>query len=187
VDAFNYLSVLLSIIIGLGLTQVLTAIGRLIRHRALVRFYWPPVLWAVLLILIYVQTWWAMFGLRDYRAWRFIDFLVVLAQTVTLYMMAAVVLPETVSETPVDLRVHYDEQHRWFFGFFLATLVISVLKDVTLSRQLPGGINLAFHALFATMAIVAVTVRNSRTQEALAIVGCAAFAGYVTILFAALH
>ncbi|HEX4684094.1 MAG TPA: hypothetical protein VH277_15365, partial [Gemmatimonadaceae bacterium] len=71
-DAFNYLSVLLSIIIGLGLTQVLTAMGRLIRHRALVRFYWPPVLWADLLILVYVQTWWAMFGLRGYRAWRFV-------------------------------------------------------------------------------------------------------------------
>lgn len=32
-DAFSYLSVLLSIILGLGLTQLLTAAGRLIRHR----------------------------------------------------------------------------------------------------------------------------------------------------------
>ena len=50
-DAFNYLAVLLSIIIRLGMTQVLTATGRLIRHRAMVRFYWPPVLWAALLLL----------------------------------------------------------------------------------------------------------------------------------------
>jgi hypothetical protein len=37
VDAFSYVSVLLSIIIGLGLTQILTAVGRIIRYRDHVR------------------------------------------------------------------------------------------------------------------------------------------------------
>jgi len=32
-DAFSYLSVLLSVIIGLGISQLLTSFGRLIRHR----------------------------------------------------------------------------------------------------------------------------------------------------------
>ena len=36
-DAFSYLSILLSIIVGLGLTQILTAVGRIIRHRDRVR------------------------------------------------------------------------------------------------------------------------------------------------------
>jgi len=40
VDAFSYLSILLSIIIGLGLTQILTALGRIIRHRDRVRVDW---------------------------------------------------------------------------------------------------------------------------------------------------
>ena len=91
------------------------------------------------------------------------------------------------TERPVDLRTHYDEQHRWFFGFFLATLVISVVKDVTLSRQLPGAINLAFHAMFAAMALVALVTRRARTHQALAVVGCVAFVAYVTVLFAALR
>ena len=43
-DAFTYLSVLLSSIIGLGLTQVLAACGRLIRARMHVTWYWPAVL-----------------------------------------------------------------------------------------------------------------------------------------------
>jgi hypothetical protein len=51
-DAFGYLSVLLSIILGLGLTQLLTAIGRLIRHRDRVRVHWLPLLWAAVLLLI---------------------------------------------------------------------------------------------------------------------------------------
>jgi hypothetical protein len=34
-DAFSYLSVLLSIVLGLGLTQIVTATGTLIRHHGL--------------------------------------------------------------------------------------------------------------------------------------------------------
>src|SRR5205085_11251008 len=102
-DAFSYLSVLLSIILGLGLTQVLTADGRLVRHREHVRFDWLAPLWAVVLVLVYVQVWWSMFGLRDYRNWTFIAFLTVLAQTLTLYLMAAVVLPEQPDATGLDL------------------------------------------------------------------------------------
>ena len=118
VDAFGYLSVLLSIIIGLGLTQILTAYGRLIRHRERVRVYWPPLLWAGLLILIYVQSWWSSFGLRSFENWTFFGFFVVLLQTVMLYMMAAVVLPEQIDEAVIDLRAYYERQSRWLFGFF---------------------------------------------------------------------
>ena len=93
-DAFSYLSVLLSIILGLGLTHLLTAAGRLIRHRDRVQLDWLPLLWAGVMLVMFVQVWWAMFGLRDYQSWTFIAFLIVLAQTATVYMMAAVVLPE---------------------------------------------------------------------------------------------
>ena len=108
VDAFSYLSVLLSIILGLGLTQLLTAFGRLIRHRDRVRPDWLPLLWAAVLVVVYVQVWWAMFGLRSVRDWTFVAFLTVLAQTMTLYMMAALIVPEAVDDTGVDLAAHYD-------------------------------------------------------------------------------
>src|SRR3954469_9837964 len=131
-DAFGYLSVLLSIILGLGLTQLLTASGRLIRHRDRVRVHWLPLLWAAILLLIYVQVWWAMYGLRLRRDWTFLGFSIVLAQTATLYVMAAVALPEQVEEADGDLGAYFDRHHRWFFVFFLATLVVSVAKDVIL-------------------------------------------------------
>src|SRR5437868_3078297 len=131
-DAFSYLSVLLSIILGLGLTQLLAAKGRIIRHRERVSVHWLTILWAGILLMIYVQVWCAMYGLRLHRDWTFIAFAVVLAQTATLYVMAAVALPEFVDEPMVDLGAYFDRQHRWFFAFFLATLVISVLKDLVL-------------------------------------------------------
>ena len=44
-DAFSYLSVLLSIILGLAITQLLQGVGRLLQERQRVRIYWPVLVW----------------------------------------------------------------------------------------------------------------------------------------------
>ena len=198
-DAFSYLSVLLSIILGLGITQVLTAFGRLIRGRAAVRVYWPPLLWAGLLLVIYVQSWWASFGLRDHGDWTFGAFLVVLLQSIGLYMAAALVLPETVAEpsdegpdeapTPrvADLRAHYERQAPWFFGFLMATVIASLLKDVVLSGSLPEAANVAFHIYLFVSAAIAIVVRRRWYHETIAVVTAAGFAVYIAALFSELR
>jgi hypothetical protein len=186
-DAFSYLSVLLSIIIGLGMSQLLTAAGRLIRHRDVVRFYWPPLLWAGVLLLIFIQSWWSMFVLRYYTDWTFLSFAIVLLQTILVYMMAAVMLPETVDEAGVDLRVHYEKHRRWIFGFLLAALVTSVAKDVILYGRFAGPANLAFHALFMLTCVSAMLVRRARFHEVLAIASAIAMGAYVATLFARLQ
>jgi len=187
VDAFSYLSVLLSIIIGLGMTQVLTACGRLIRHRDRVRAYWLPILWAIVLLVIYVQVWWSMFGLRAETTWTFVGFLIVLAQTAALYLTAALVLPEDVGDAGVDLRAHYDRQRVWFFAVFLATLVISVVKDVILSGRLPHPLNLGFHAGFATVSMIAIATPRRRVQEVIGVACATVIAAYIGLLFATLQ
>jgi len=46
VESFDYLSVLLSVIIGLAITQVLLGFRRLILTRMKVKLYLPTVIWA---------------------------------------------------------------------------------------------------------------------------------------------
>ena len=77
-DEFSYLSVLLSIILGLAVTQILTGFRGLLQSRARVRIYWPAIAWSFLLLVICAQSWWAMFGLRSHHAWTFGGFAVAL-------------------------------------------------------------------------------------------------------------
>src|SRR6185312_14099462 len=86
VDAFSYLSVLLSIILGLAITQVLMGYRGLLLARGRVRFYGPAVLWSGLLLVITAQNWWSSFGLARHRDWTFLQFSVVLLQMVLLFM-----------------------------------------------------------------------------------------------------
>ena len=186
-DAFNYLSVLLSIIIGLGLTQVLSACGRLIRARMHVTWYWPALLWAAILVVIDVQVWWTMFGLRARKEWTFVAFFIVLLQTVTLYMMSAVLLPEQVDERGVNLREHYFRQAPWFFGFFVATLLVSVSKDIVLDHRLPDHVNLAFHAVLLVVSLLGMFLRRESVHRALALFGAAGIGAYIALLFTRLR
>ena len=69
-DEFGYLAVIL----GLSVTQLLQAFSQVINARDRVRIYGPAIGWALLLLIIDVQAWWAMFQYRSRHAWTFLQF-----------------------------------------------------------------------------------------------------------------
>jgi len=106
-DEFGYLSVLLSIIIGLSVTQILIGIRGCLLTRARIRPFWPVHLWAAFFLLASSQSWWAMFGLRLRYDWDFGDFVIVLPQAVALYLVTGLIYPDFGHEQQIDLRAHY--------------------------------------------------------------------------------
>lgn len=106
-DTFSYLSVLLSIILGLAITQVLQGFRALLLARSRVRLFAPSLIWAGLVLLMATQSWWASFGLADHDRGTFAEFAVVLLQLVLLYMVAGLVLPDLPPGEPIDLQAHY--------------------------------------------------------------------------------
>jgi hypothetical protein len=81
---------ILSIILGLAITQVLQGLRGLILTRAKVKLYIPTLIWAGLTLLIAIQGWWASFGMRTHANWTFVALLVIVLQAITVYMVAAV-------------------------------------------------------------------------------------------------
>ena len=185
-DAFSYLSVLLSIILGLAITQILQGYRSLLLGRGRVRFYWLSLTWSALILVMATQLWWASFGLARHRAWTFPQFAVVLLQTVLLYMMAALVLPDMPHGAPVDLRDHYYRERRVFFGLFLVMLAVSIGKDWVLQGRLPTADNLAFHGLFGLLALGGLAIRKPRYHEIATPLGALAMGAYVALLYARL-
>lgn len=102
-DEFSYLSVLLSVILGLAVTQILKGFRGLVLSRARIKIYWPVIVWAALLLLICFQSWWSMFGLRHRHSWTFLQFAVVLLNTILIYMVAGLVFPDFFGEQ-IDLK-----------------------------------------------------------------------------------
>ena len=92
-DSFTYISVLLSIVLGLAITQVLLAFRGLILTRAKVKLYTTTLIWAGMALLIPIQAWWADFAMRKNANWTFLALLVIMLQAISIYMVAALVLP----------------------------------------------------------------------------------------------
>jgi hypothetical protein len=186
-DAFSYLSVMISLILGLAITQVLKGYRGLIQSRARIKTYVPTLVWSVLVIVMALQSWWAMFGLRERRDWTFVQFAAVLLQTVVTYLLAALVLPDVYGDARVDLREHYDDHRRWFFALLIALLVSSLLKQVALDGRLQEPIDLAFHGVFVAAGIVGIASRNSRVHAAIAGAATLLLGAYIAMLFAHLR
>jgi hypothetical protein len=134
VDEFGYLSVIISVILGLSIAQLLQGISQVINARDRVRMYWPTMAWTVLLLLVDIQAWWAMFGYRNRHAWTFVQFTIVLFEAIMLYLLAAIVLPNIPNEGEVDLRSNYFRHASWFFGSLVVLLLDSLLKSVVVSE-----------------------------------------------------
>ena len=187
-DAFSYLSVLLSIILGLAITQILQGFRDLMQARSRLRLYWPSLVWAILLLVICVQEWWAMFGLRDYKPWTFAGFSMVLAQTIGTYLAAALVLPDVRGDEPIDLRAHYYANHRWFFAMGALIVVISISKELVMAGKLPSPL-LDFYAQLVFIAIAATGALTARegVHKLLAPLAVLFWAAYIGELFMRLH
>jgi hypothetical protein len=186
-DEFGYLSVLLSVILGLAVTQILKGFRGLILSRARTRIYWPVIVWAALVLLICFQSWWAMFELRHYQQWTFAAFAAVLLQTIVTYMLAGLVFPDLFGEGIVDLRENFYANRVWFFalGFFL--ILVSICKVVVLYGELPHPTDLAFHAFFGTMFLIGALTRREWAHRALVVGGIVSLILYIIVLFAHLR
>jgi hypothetical protein len=182
-SAFDYLAVLLSIVLGLGITQVLAGFAGMVRARARTRMYWPVPLQMLAVFLIQVQVWWALFGLRGMTHWTFAQFLIVLMQPVAVYMMAAFITPDFSGDGPIDLRAAYFREARWFFGALAATLIVSLAKSIVIDGALPNGTDMAGHIVYFAVAIAGMISRGDRVHKAIALLSLLIYTAYIALLF----
>lgn len=122
---FEYIMVMVSIILGLGLTLALRGISRLIRSS---RREPAVVLWAVFLVFLYLQNWWAFWDLASVEEWTIIKFLFVSIYVCTMYAMTELLLPMTAaSET--DWLAHFNSVRKWFYGLFIILATLAVMMN----------------------------------------------------------
>jgi hypothetical protein len=177
----------LSIIIGLAITQILKGFRGLLLSRARLKLYWPSLVWALLLLAVCGQTWWAQYGMRKIPSWTFLGFSVVELQTVILYMLAAIVFPDFFDERGTDLRAHYFAHTRWFFSLFVALILTSLLKEPVLGGHFGDSVNVGFHFFFIALALVTIVFRREWVHKAMSIVAVAVFVVYMMTLFTRLN
>jgi len=188
-DPFSYLSVLISIILGLAITQILKGVRGMVLARARVVPYWPSFVFAALLLVISVQNWWSIFSMRNIpaAAWTFSMFALVLVQMIVWYLLAGLVLPDFFGEHPVDLRAHYFAHRKLFFSLFIVSLAVSLLRGLTNDHYPMSSADIAFQLFFLVASAGGVFIARDGYHKLMCVTSAVVFAIYVAMLHARLH
>ncbi len=114
-DPFSYLSVLTSIILGLGIARILTGIGKMLQGRQYVRVYSVHLLWSLNLFLYIVLIWWVLYRWQSRQDWTFFLFLFLLLSPTVAFLESILLFPDS-NEPVLDLKQQFFANRPWFFG-----------------------------------------------------------------------
>ena|SRR6185369_3123451 len=160
ISAFEYVSVFISIILGLGVTQILTGIADLVHQNERVKIYWPHLIWILLVLILHVQEWWVTFELRNMEKWRLPVFLFVLLYPVTLFILARLLFPFGLNEGTIDLREFYFQNYRRIFLFGSLLALLSIIDNLLLRNYAILDL-VAQSTVFLLLSLMAI-IKNSK-------------------------
>lgn len=179
--ASEHLLVLLSLILGLGLEELLSNVKRLVGIRERVRFHWLPVAWAVIVFVLAVQWWWALFSqVRVAGPENFFYFLSQLLTGIVIYLIASSVFPDVGRESSADLKAHYFDNRRWFFGL-AATYEALLLLNRHVGEGLLFETKSAFNAAGLAIALVLAVSGNERLHTAVTLMGLGVLFSFIVL------
>lgn len=129
---FEYIIVLISIILGLGITTILTGVAEWIKHYRNSTLYSPYIIWILIVFIMHIHEWWECYSLKSIRAWQLPLFLFVVLYPIVLYMLAHLLFPRQQDDGPFDSKSFYLEKYPAFFICALIGAVISVIHNLTI-------------------------------------------------------
>ena len=139
---FDYLGVMLSVILGLGVTHLLAGLSKAIHHRKTVKFSWIHALWTLNILIYIVIIWWGMFWWNSQEEWSFFEFLLLILYAIFLFLSASLLFPWDIPEN-FDFEAHFFDTRPWFFSVVLLAWCIDVPETVLKSdaglRDMPTG------------------------------------------------
>jgi hypothetical protein len=136
VTPFEYITVLISIILGLGITQLVTGIADMVHQWERITIYWPHLLWICFIFFLHIQDWWTLYDLRTIEQWYLPTFLFTILYPINLFILARILFPFGSTAETTDFKQFYFSNFRKFFTWSITLVTLSIL-DNTLIHTIP--------------------------------------------------
>ncbi len=134
IPPFEYAMVLVSIVLGLGIAQMLAGVGDLLQHASRLRVYGPYLAWLPLVFFLQIQAWWLFYGLRERAVWHLPVFLFAMLYPIGLYILTRMMFPAMGGDGPVVLREFYFARYRTWFPMVALLALVTVAENTWLAR-----------------------------------------------------
>lgn len=171
-STFEFVSVLLSIVISLAIAHLLTGVAQAIKAKK-VRFHWVLAGWQLFVFMLSVDYWFSVWRLRDAPVWTLGFVLTWLLLAAITYITAWLVVPDSDAEGTMDFVAHAEANRRKYLGGLLAWVVGgAVVNGYTPTMELANLLT----PLFASFFVVGLIWKHRYVQIAVLV---AAYAGFI--------
>jgi hypothetical protein len=137
IDTFEYITALVSVVVGLAIADMATSLHRLLRNRRRVRWDWVAPLAALVILVELFNLWWSWRGFTGDSLADLAPYFVVL---VLLFLTASATLPDEVPEEGLDLRRYFDENRSYFWALYGSYITIWIgiwtLRDIAAGERI---------------------------------------------------
>lgn len=172
-DIFPHIRIVMGMVIGLGVTRLLSGVARIIQHPGQYRLYPVHLAWVGSVLLMLVHFWWWEFGLFAIESWTFGRYLFLIFYAITLFLLAALLFPDSMLDY-TSYEDYFYSRRGWFFGVLGATYMLDVIDTLLKGSEhfARFGSEYLFRTpVFVALCVVAILVRDRRFH--IAFVACA--------------
>jgi hypothetical protein len=179
---FEYVSVIIAVVLALSVGQLLLGVSTLVKARRRVRGFLPHSIWIGNLFLLILQHWWAQWDFRNVD-WTYPAFLYVVLGPTLLFLAVSLTVPETPDDAPIDLRSHFLGVRRLFLLVMLAFVLVSWFDGPLIQGQSALGRIGWLHIGWIVALLVGLSTEKSRAHLVVALSGLALLTFAITIRF----
>lgn len=171
---FEFLLVLVSVIIALALSELIAGWGRMLRNRTAVTPFWLHIFWMVLTFFILTEVWWILWELQRSVEWTYGNFLIVLvAPTIAALAVETITPTETDLQDTSELRSFYFEAAPQFFTLAAVFECALIAQNAWLFGLRPWIMSIQTMAVI--IAIVLALTQNPKVHARVSLVGSGLF------------
>ena len=150
-SSFEFIAALMSIIIGLGVTNLLSGAGRAFYRRKENPLDEVHIVLTIATLLLLVLQWWVTFRWNSEVNWTFDKFLVLTAWTVTLYLLTVFLYPPDLSEEEEHKR-RFQRNRAGYYSAFIAMCFLDVAQTAIHGELFQPAWYLPFLGQYALLA-----------------------------------
>ena len=179
-EMFNYVMVLASVIIGLGIAHLLTGVAGIVQHPGRAKIYWVHLVWVGATFLRAIFWWWFEFQFSTVVQWTFSLYFFVLGYALLIYLLCALAMPRDLAGYD-GYKDYFYTRRKWFFGVGLASLIADIadtlLKGLDHFASL-GPLYVGLQVMWTILFVIALRTRNERFHACFALIAVTALLIY---------
>lgn len=132
---YEFVMMMMSIIVGLGVTELLRNVARQIQCRAGSKQYWLHSVVAALIFFSLLQAWWESWSLLNTEDWNFLIVLLLLSGPIGIYIISHLLFPNDVEGA--NFEEHYYNNSRTINLLAMAVVSVStIFKPVSFGESI---------------------------------------------------